>query len=254
MRPDRCQLALRPRDPLESIDLSLAVIRLTREPLGRLAVCTIAPLWVLGSVALWLTDGHLAVALLPVLAAPVIQAPVTVLLGQSLFEGDVTLRHTARRVGASAWRLGMVWLAVALGLVGSGLTAFTLWPMCAVALMYVTEAVLLEQVSLGRALRRSTRLASRSISHAVVGNLLRYGLFLWLWAGSEQLGDFVLITVLQLGAWLPADWSLSPFGLLGMLVSQFAWSVIRLLLYIDVRTRTEGWDLQVGLLGAAGDA
>ena len=74
---------------------------------------------------------------------------------------------------------------------------------------------------------------------------------MWLWFGMEALGKFVLVTVLQFQSWYPEHWELTPFGVLGMLVSQVVWTVVRLMLYIDVRTRTEGWDLQVGMLGLA---
>ena len=247
MRPDQCRLTLRPRDALESVDLSLVIIREMRGPLFRVSLGTVLPIWLVCCGMLWVWDGHGAVILVPLVLGPVIQAPLTVMLGQALFAGDVSSRFAWTRLGQVLLPWLTVWVAVAASLLISALSFFALWPLLSVALTFSTESVLLERVSGFRALHRSARLGSRAIVHALLGNAIRVALWLWLWLGMEGLGKFILVTVLQFQSWYPDHWELTPFGVLGMLVSQVVWTVVRLMLYIDVRTRTEGWDLQVGM-------
>jgi len=87
---------------------------------------------------------------------------------------------------------------------------------------------------------------------AVMGAASRWGFIVWFGLVGEATGQAMVGFILQLGepfgALMYGD--VTPYLLLGLLVSQPVHAVYRLLLYVDVRTRLEGWDLQVGLRAA----
>jgi hypothetical protein len=74
----------------------------------------------------------------------------------------------------------------------------------------------------------------------------------WFAVTAEAVGQGLVSGVLQLGT--PFGdvllGEVTPFLILGILLSHPVYAIYRLLLYVDVRTRVEGWDLQVGLRAA----
>jgi hypothetical protein len=120
------------------------------------------------------------------------------------------------------------------------------------ALLYKTEAALLERVGAARSLRRSLRLASGHLGVALVGTLSWWILTLWFAFIAEGAGQGLVDFVLQMGQPFGSalDQQATPWVLGGMIAAQPLHAVYRLLLYVDVRTRVEGWDLQVALRAA----
>jgi hypothetical protein len=116
----------------------------------------------------------------------------------------------------------------------------------------VTEAALLERIGAGRGLRRSVRLAAHATMHAIAATLGWGALTAWGAIVGEAAGQSIVSFVLQLGTpfGTAMDGRATPWLLAGMLVVQPLYAVWRLLLYVDARTRAEGWDLQVALRAA----
>ena len=66
---------------------------------------------------------------------------------------------------------------------------------------------------------------------------------------AESLGQGIIGFVFQLGAPFGAlsSGDATPYLLMGVLLANPVNAMYRLLLYVDARTRSEGWDLQVRL-------
>ncbi len=122
--------------------------------------------------------------------------------------------------------------------------------------MFMTEALLLENATLGKALARSRALArNRHISC----------LGLWLATltlpafgavAMDVIGNSLVDFVLQMGR--PTgelfEHGGSGFAVLGALLCVPAAAAMRFLYYIDLRTRKEGWDIQLRFVALAEQA
>jgi len=252
MNPNQCRVALRPRGPLEVLDLQAVLWRSQGGIFAKLLALTVTPFAIVGAMLCWALDGHVAILLLPWVAGPVLQAPFTVLAGHLLFADSVPLKRVFADVFARAPLLLGAWLVEGLGWVISiascGYGAFVIQPAC----LYLTETALLERVGSGRGLRRSLRLAGGHVGIALVGAASRWVFMVWCGLVGEATGQAVVGTILQLGEPFGSlmNGQVTPYLILGLLLSQPIHAVYRLLLYVDVRTRIEGWDLQVGLRAA----
>jgi len=249
MNPLNCRIALRPRGPLEVFDLTMTFLRARARPVLRMLALTVLPAWVLLAPVAWLTGGHWATLLVVVLLSPVLQAPFTVLGGSLMFADDVRIGRVLREVVRTLPTLIVTWLIGSVGWVLSLVTCLYGMPFIQAGLLYLPEAAMLERVRPMRTLRRSTRLAGANVLIALVGAVARWFLLVWFGLLGELVGVFVLDTILQLHAPLGTilDGQITPLFLLGALISQPVFALYRLLLYVDVRTRVEGWDLQVAL-------
>lgn len=248
-----CRVALRPRDPFEVFDLTFRVAREIWAPFGKAVFVLLAPAWLIGVFLLWLTDGHPAVMLWPLLLSPLLQAPFTVLGGRLMFAPGIRLRDVLYDVSQQTPTLLATWFVAALSWVFAG--AFT----CGVAipfaqgvLLFLPETALLERVDTMRCVRRSQRLAGGHLGTALVGAFSWWILTLWFAILGEAAWQAIFDTVLQLGQPFGSvtDGVATPGLLFGALFAQPVHALYRLLLYLDVRTRMEGWDLQVSLRAA----
>ena len=252
MNPNLCRVALRRRGPLEVFDLSLVFGHARLRPLLLMTLLTVGPLFLLCIPLCWYFDGHPGLLAIPAVAAPFLQAPFTMLTGRLLFADEVPLWSALKDVIKAGPQLVAAWLTELLGwmlvIASCGYGAVLVQP----ALLYMTETALLERVGPGRGLRRSLRLAGGHVGIALMGAAARWVLIVWFAVVAEASGQAIVGFILQLGEPFGSAWQgdVTPYLLLGLMLSQPAHAVYRLLLYVDVRTRVEGWDLQVGLRAA----
>lgn len=252
MNPNLCRVVLRPRGVLEVFDLGWRLIRET----WRAQVRLLAVVWLLPALACvpvtWLADGSPWLLAIPLLLGPAIQAPVTLLTGRLLFDPEVRVRPVLGEALRRVAPLAASWVVAALALVGGVATCGVGLLPSQGAILYLPEAVLLERVDVGRGVRRSLRLASGHAGIAAFGVAARYGVAAWCGLVGEYGMQALFTLVLQLGEPFGAltRGDVTPFLLGGLLLSHPLFAVYRLLLYVDVRTRNEGWDLQVGLRAA----
>ncbi|MFO7562959.1 MAG: hypothetical protein R6X02_09985 [Enhygromyxa sp.] len=252
MKLDAARVVLRPRSQSELFDLGL---RFATAPAARLyaklGALTLLPAWALCVAAhqllgwTWEQVWLLAIAL----ATP-IQGVFTVAIGRMMFAEEVRLGEVLgqylRRLPAY---LGTLLLSRAMIAITSlafflVIPPFWMWGRCA----YVHEACLLEQASPVDAITRASRMIARNLV-STVGLLLLMSLAA---AGFVFVAEMLIIVglfefVLQLGR---------PFGslfddggsiaaLLGLFLAVPYWATVRFLAYIDLRTRRDGWDVQL---------
>ena len=252
MNPNLCRLVLRPRGPLEVFDLAVALARARWRPLLSMAGLMLGWVWLLCLPLCWLVEGAPWLLLIPVVLSPLLQAPFTLLGGRLLFADEASARGVLRDLVSR--RVGLAWSVAlcAVGGLGVLMTCGVLLPVVGPTLLYLPETALLERVPMRRGVSRSVRLAGGHAGTALTGAAAWWVLTAWGAGVGEATGQALVAFVFQLGepfgSALRGD--VTPWMLGGMLLAQPAHALFRLLLYVDVRTRVEGWDLQVGLRAA----
>ncbi|WP_394846617.1 hypothetical protein LZC95_04020 [Pendulispora brunnea] len=238
------RVVLRQRQFIDVVDLAVRFVALHGRPYARLSLIVLLPsflvTWGLGQAIDW-AWGWLAVfALLPLAAAP-----FTVLASRLMFTEQVRLREVLAVTLRSVPRLVLARTLQTLA-VGAALFILVLPAIWAQALLlFLPEVILLEQSRFFPAISRAGRIA-----HAQVGNVVLAVILLALFVGgtpflADAAGRMVLDNLLEVRPPEPltvvGGSALSLFGLWAAL--PFV-STIRFLFYIDLRTRTEGWDIQ----------
>lgn len=252
MNPNLSWVVLRPRGPLEVFDLAWRFLRETWRPQTRMLAIVWLPPAVVGFPLCHLADGHPALLLFPLVLFPWLQAPFTLLTGRLLFDPGVRVAAVLRELLA---RTGVLLVGQAVAFVGwvvASACGFLGYLPVRMALQFLPEVLLLERLPPSRAVRRTLRLAGAQSGAAFVAVLARLALAIWCAVVAEGAGQGLFRVVLQLGEPFGRlqDGDVTPFVLAGLMLSQPLHAVYRLLLYVDVRTRGEGWDLQVGLRAA----
>jgi hypothetical protein len=253
MNLEACRLVLRPRGPLEVLDLTLRLWATEWRVFTRMALWICAMPWLVLSGLTVLLDGHWGGLAAAIALAPLVQAPFTLLTGRLLFDSDVgpvsVLWDLISRVPSllGTWLWWPIGLILTIPTCGYGL------PVLHLGLLYSTEVALLERHQPFRNLTRGLRLAVATLPQSGVGVIVRWVGTAWCALVAEAFGQSLVGVVLQLGEPFGSLWGgqITPFVLAGVLLAHVGWSVYRVLLYLDVRTRTEGWDLQVGMMAAA---
>lgn len=253
MNLHQCRVALRPRGPLEVFDLAFALARTHAGVFTWLTAIVVGPIALLGSIGVVLTDGHPAWLALPVVTAPFIGLPFTLLAGRVLFADQWTVRQVlgefVRRLGSS---LSVVAITVLLDVIGV-LSCGVGWMLTRPATAFLAESALLERTALPRLLQRSVRLALLHPAGALAVVAAWFLVTGWGMVAGEAAGQALFTTVLQLGRPFGSafeDQIVTPFVVGGGLIVQPFLALYRVLQFVDVRTRVDGWDLQVGLRAA----
>lgn len=250
----RARVALRDRSVADVLDLALRFLVVEGRSYGAVALGSLVPLlaialalgWKLGWAASW------AVAL-PL--ATIAEVPFTVLASRLVFQDRVS----ARDVLASARRDGpRVLLArlLAAALVAIGMLIFVVpgvW--LASIYLFLSEVMLLERASIGQAFGRALRVASSAASEVIVAVLV----LVLVSAGSVLLADIagraVFGELLQFRPPRPV-WTEggSVLAMIGLFAAVPYVATARFFLYLNVRTRAEGWDIQTRFAAIAARA
>jgi len=178
----------------------------------------------------------------------------TVAAGELLFRPPAELRF-ARVVGRFLRKLVPYVIARLLQLIVLAFCAILTVPLpiLAARLHFTGEAVLLESASPISALSRSGRLVlHRSVSCFGLSLACAAAPFLFALA-AELIGGTLVEMIFQMGEPLGSLWSDggSGYAVMGALLSAPFVASARFLGYIDLRTRKEGWDIQLRFMALA---
>jgi len=268
---DDNRIVIRERSFVDVMDLALRVIRAYAAPLAVAFLVGVGPMACLNA---WLLAGYADVVVeipldsgdvipwpwaylwrmgfLIILEIPLATAPITLYLGQALFQEKPELRQIVQ----AYWRSlpQMLWYQV---IIRAVLTPWVLtWPLLFVGWPYLSEVILLERNPWWT--RRHGRMTTYRRAKALHG---RSGGDLFVrWLGAVAVATLlyfsVLISVCISGSMLLNEWALSgPFFIIGLpltawlLVGYFA--VVRFLAYLDLRIRCEGWEVELMLRAEA---
>jgi len=235
--PDR--IALRPRTLLAVGDLALQFTRRNARWLAIPVACAAAPMVVVA----WFTVGAGTETALMWLALALVGRVSSGLVTVACAE--LALHPTLRLGPTIAAYLGQLprWLWVQ---TVEWLSRVPTLGLAAIAFAFAPEVALLERGGVGQVLARGNRLAAAHPALRWAMPVLAIGVPLW-WYVAAALGWRAVLDVLELGGGPTAGLfdTVTFAGVLGSIVGEMAWAVLRFLLYLDCRTRGDGWDLQV---------
>jgi hypothetical protein len=240
----QARVALRERSMLDVLDLVVRFVVSHKGAYGRVALAVLVPAFVVSLASAWALGWGLTWFFV-VLLASFASAPFTALASRLVFAQEVTTGEALKVSLRAVPRLIAVRIVqlMANGLALLFLVVPVLWT--ATIMLFTDEVVILEQAGVGSALARSQRLAATQYGEATVAMLL-LGLTTF---GAPILGDIAgrsaLQDLLQVrpppsmwiegGGWIPllAFWIVLPFA-----------TTARFFVYLNFRTRSEGWDIQ----------
>jgi hypothetical protein len=248
------RIVLRERDNFGALDLALRfVLALAPRAYVKLGLVVLLPAVALSAALRWhwhwaWDEVWLAAAALAALA----QGPFTLLAGRLLLDEPPHVLPVLGGFLRRSWPYLVAVTAYWLGLVLGG-ALLLVWLLPWMSAVFLREAVLLEQVSGVGSLRRSRQMISGGGSRALGLQLGLLGATLTTAVLADLLGQGILGEVLQLA--LPVG-SLfeeggSLFALFGFFASIPFVVTARFIAYIDMRTRRDGWDVQVRFLDMA---
>ena len=238
------RVVLRDRATPDVLDLALRFLARHRVPFAKLGIVVLVP----GIAVTWgvaATFGWGLAWLVAIVLGLVAQAPFTELASRLVFERDVRVRDVLHRAIGQAPRVLFVRGVQLTAIAVASMFFFVPGLLVAALLFFVGEVVLLERVAFGASLPRLQRLASGGAGEAALGFLLLVLLHAVCTIMGDVCGRAILTDLLSWTAPEPAwEHGGSALAACGFwLFLPFA-AVARFLLYLNVRTRAEGWDIQ----------
>lgn len=261
MQLDAARVVLRPRSLSEIFDLGLRFATAPAAKLyAKLACVTLVPAWGLCVVARYgLGWGWGVLWLVAIALATPLQGVFTVAISRMMFADEVrvgeVLSHYLRRLPAYLGTLVITRVLIGLLCFAAVLIVPPLWMWSRCA--YVHEACLLEQAG---PLDAGSR-AARMVASNVVGTIALLLMLTLAVAGfvfvaevliNAGLFDFVVQVGRPFGSLFDEGGSLA--ALFGLFLAVPYWTTVRFLAYIDLRTRRDGWDVQLRFMAIQAQA
>jgi hypothetical protein len=238
----RARVAFRERPLLDVLDLAVRFCATNAGAYGRVSLVTVVPgfaaSWAAGALAGPFLAWPVALAL-----ASLADAPFVSLASRLVFADEARLRDVLSLRPVP--RLIVVRFVQFLALLASSSLLMLPWLWLGGVLLFLPEVSILEGTRLGASFTRAGAVASGRLGIAVAAMLLLSALVVGATLIADVAGRELLENVLQFGppaslfreGWsalaLAGFWSMVPFR-----------ATIRFLVYLDIRTRVEGWDIQ----------
>jgi len=246
------RVVFRHRSTMDVLDLAARFLVQERRAFLLLSAAVLLPAWALVMLVAHGAGNWEGALFLAGLFAVTADLPFTLLASRLVFDADVPVGATMLDAVRALPRLLLGRLVQGL-VVGVGLSLCGLpgiW--LAVLLQFLPEVIALEKTPVFKSFTRCNRLLSGQFGDALVA---------WIWLTGLQIGavllfDFagrtILRDVLQINPPRPV-WKdgHSSLAITGLFLSLPYLSVARLLTYLNIRTRTEGWDIQARFVAIA---
>ena len=288
MQLDRTTIAIRERGVLDTLDLSLHVLRIYAVPLTATMALGVIPLMLINQLLLgWMTEPISDDIVFPVrfvwhmsiqvfLQAQLASVFATAYLGEAVFEERPRLVDVIKKVFKMTPRL--IWcqmlirgvapaLLVLLAVERYGQFDFFLegFSLAVLALYaagmrafrpFMNEIVLLERNPLTSRKRRVMTVGRRS---SMLHGPSSGDLFVR-WCGSALIGVCLMLSIygtfLFISGVFLHEWKQSAFMIqlclpLAMWITAMYFAVVRFLTYLDIRIRQEGWEVELRLRAEA---
>jgi hypothetical protein len=248
---DRTLIQIRERSFLDLLDLSLYVIRARAAVLALAAMVGIAPwaalnYWLLSDPA-FPTMGWIV---LLVLEVPWATAPLTLVLGDLMFEVPPDVPRYVKTLVVCLPALAVGQLLVR----GIMLVFFVFYPFMPTQYAFLNEVILLERVAVHRQFRRSRALnrgfEGESFVRWLCQLFLATSFALCFWLSATAIGGTLIGKELT---WANPSFSDSSGAVFqaGVWIAVAFFGVYRFFAYIDRRIRLEGWELDLRLKAVA---
>ena len=250
----RARVALRERPLLDVLDLSIRFCTAHAGAYARLSLAVLVP-----AFAVTWAAGHFVGPWLAWLSTVTVTAfagaPFVGLASRLVFADEVRTGE-ALRIGLRAVPgLLVVRLLQVMALAASSITLGLAWLWLGPIMLFVVEVLILEQGGVGGTLGRAQRVANAHFSDAALMMLLSLlgpvcAAMLADWAGREVLQG--VLEVKPPPSMFREGWS--ALALVGWWGVQPLLQTARFFVYLDIRTRTEGWDIQTRFAAIAARA
>jgi hypothetical protein len=252
MNLDQARVVLRPRSSSEILDLAL---RFMSEAAGKrylsIGLLTLLPAWLICVYARFGLHWEWPLVWLLALAfVTPLQGVYTIAVGRLMFAEQVRLREIFgqyfRRLPAYLVTLVLTRVMIAIMCLLGFLLIPPFWMWGRVN--YIHEACLLEQADPFDAIGRASRMISRNTMGAVgLVLLLTVAACGFVVVAELLINDGLFGFILQIGKPFGSllDEGGSAAALLGAFMAVPYWATARFLAYVDLRTRRDGWDVQL---------
>lgn len=240
----RARVAFRDRTVSDVLDLALRFTVVEGRSYAKVALGSLLPAAAVSIFAGWQLGWTAAWAIALPLAA-VAEIPFTVLASRLVFQDAIHAREVFRATRDDGPRVAVARLLSA-ALIALGASLFFvpgLW--LATIFLFLSEVMLLERASIGQAFGRAQRVAASATSEVLVG-VLALGLVpICSVLLTDVAGRIVVGELLQFRPPRPV-WTEGGgvLALVGLFAQVPYLATARFFLYLNVRTRAEGWDVQ----------
>jgi hypothetical protein len=249
------RVELRDRTVVDVVDLTLRFFMRHSLAYAKLSAIVLTPSflltwWIAFDTGSWGWAWIWALAI-----APFAASPFTVLASRLMFEPRAEMGEILKTSLTALPRMLAVRFLQAIG-VAFGAIAFLLPATWFLALfLFTNEVVVLERASVSGALSRMQRLLSGGSGDAILAVLFLLALHIMAVFLGDLVGRGILEDVLEIAP--PPSILVAKGSTLGL--AAFWWFVpfaatCRFLLYVNVRTRNEGWDVQTRFAAIAARA
>jgi hypothetical protein len=252
--PSRARVALRERPLMDVLDLTIRFCASHAAAYAKVSLVVVVPAFALSLVAAHAGGWALGWAVALGLSA-LADAPFVALASRLVFTDRVRARDVVRLSGRALPGIAGARLAQVTALVVSAPFLGLPWLWVGPHLFFVVEVLVLEQPAVRAAVVRAARIGAARFGEALSAMVLLLLVRLAFTAVADLAGRELLQGLLELKA--PAPLSVTGGSWLALVGW---WSAVplvasaRFLVYLDVRTRTEGWDIQTrfAAIAAAG--